>query len=107
MEQTVDARVDEVRTQVIASLKNLDIEQAEHVQLAGQADQLLGPVAEQTFEIVDDEIRDLVMEADVGILDVAWARKQARTEKVTELVQELRQRSTELEDEFDEVLEDE
>lgn len=107
LEQVVDARVDEVRQQVIDELRALEANRAEHLRLATAAERLFGPVAEQTAAAVGSEFRDLVMKADVGILDVAWARKRARTEKVTELVRELRQRSVELDEEFEEVLEDE
>lgn len=107
LEQVVDARVDEVRQQVITELKAVDTHRSEYLALSGRADQLLGPVAEATVSSVGQEFRDLILKADVGILDVAWARKRARTDKVTEMVRELRRRSSELEEEFAEVLEDE
>lgn len=106
LEQSVDARVDEVRKKVLDELRALRGFRAEQTELAGIADNLLGPVAEETMREVGTEFETLVLKADVGILDVAWARKKARTDKVTELVRELRRRSSELEDEFAQILED-
>lgn len=107
LEQDVDARVDEVRRRVLAELRALENHRREYLALATDAEQLLGPIAEQTVESVGSEFGSLVRKADVGILDVAWARKRARSEQVTELVQELQRRSSELESELADVLEDE
>ena len=40
----------------------------------------------------------------LGIIDVAWARKQAETKKVNELIREQQERQNELENEFEDVL---
>jgi hypothetical protein len=64
------------------------------------------PVASRTLESVSQQFRDLVLRADVGIIDVAWARKQVETEKVNDLIKEQRERTQELEEEFADVLKD-
>lgn len=106
LEHVVDARVDEVRKRVLAELSTLQAQRQEYTELVGNADALLDPMAEATVEAVDEELRSLVLRADVGILDVAWARKRERSEKVTEMVRELRTREMELDEEFEQVLED-
>ncbi|MEO1232308.1 MAG: hypothetical protein AAFZ18_25760 [Myxococcota bacterium] len=106
LEQDVEARVDEVRGRVLTELRAIEGQRNEYVGLADRAEQLLGPIAEQTVESVGSEFGSLVRKADVGILDVAWARKRERSDQVTELVQELQRRSSELESELADVLED-
>lgn len=107
LESAVAQRVDQVREQVISELRAIEGERQEQLRLASAAEVFLGPVARQTAQSVGEELQSFVVEADVGILDVAWARKRERTEAVTELVRELRRRSGELEEEFGEVLGDE
>jgi hypothetical protein len=75
------------------------------VALRGETDGLLGPVATQTLNTVAHEFQDLVLKADVGIIDVAWARKQGVTDKVSTVVREQQDRTRELETEFQDVLE--
>ena len=106
LERAVDNEVDKVRQKVIDELRKVETHGDEYQKLAHTSDKLLGPVAAQTVESVGEEFRNLVLKADVGILDVAWARKRAHTDQVTDLVRELRRRSNELEEEFDEVLKD-
>ena len=58
----------------------------------------------RTLAAVGRQFRDLVLKADVGIIDVAWTRKQAETDKVNDLIREQQRRSSELESEFAEFL---
>lgn len=107
LEQAVEERVDQVRQQVLGELRAIEAERQEQQRLASAAEAFLGPIARRTAEDVGEDLQSFVVEADVGILDVAWARKRERTDEVTELVRELARRSGELEDEFGEVLRDE
>ena len=106
LEQAVEARVDETRGKILEVLRAIQADRSEQTQLASAAEGLLAPVAQRTATAVGSELERYVVEADVGILDVAWARKRERTDEVTELVRDLRRRSSELEDEFGEVLQD-
>jgi hypothetical protein len=47
-----------------------------------------------------------VLDADVGILDVAWSRKQVNTDKITEMGRKLGSDRKRLHDEFKNVLKD-
>ncbi len=107
LERMVDARVDEQRKLVLDVLRDLDRDARELGDLRRMSGELLGPVAEATVAAVGRELDQVVLEADVGILDVAWAKKRSHTDQVTELVRELNRRSGELQEEFREVLEDE
>ena len=62
------------------------------------------PVAADSLSAVAAEFNDLVLKADVGIIDVAWARKQGVTDKVSTLVRELQDKTRELEIQFNDVL---
>lgn len=105
LEQAVADRIDEIRTKVLKEFRFLETHRNEHIRLLSMSDRQLGPVAEQTVAWVGEQFKELVLKADVGILDVAWARKRARTDEVTGLVRELRQKANELDSEFEDALE--
>ncbi|MFO0726094.1 MAG: tetratricopeptide repeat protein [Myxococcota bacterium] len=105
MESAVRARVEDLIAMVEAERAKLDGYGQEHGVLRGETDGLLGPVATDTLKTVAHEFQDLVLKADVGIIDVAWARKQGVTDKVSNVVREQQDRTRELETEFQDVLE--
>ena len=72
----------------------------EHAALKATTNDALGPVARDSLAAVVDQFRKLVRKADVGIIDVAWARKQAESNKVNQLVQNQQTQVQELEDAF-------
>lgn len=106
LEQQVQARVDEVRASLAVEAQHLGQYEGEFGDLASTTDQILGPVATKTLGEVEKQFKDLVLQADVGIIDVAWARKQAETKKVNDLIKEQQDRTLELESEFADVLEE-
>ncbi|MBX2810509.1 MAG: hypothetical protein KTR25_01810 [Myxococcales bacterium] len=106
LDQTVEVRVGEIRAKILKEFRLLERLEIEHQRLSQVSDDMLSPIAARTIDKVGQRFRQLVLRADVGILDVAWARKRATTDEVTELVQELRLRSGELDSEFRGVLED-
>jgi tetratricopeptide (TPR) repeat protein len=106
LDAQVKERVDEIRKEIAVEVNRLAQYQVEHGTLTGETDSLLGPVASRTLDSVSQQFRDLVLRADVGIIDVAWARKQAETDKVNTLIKEQRERTQELEEEFADVLKD-
>lgn len=55
--------------------------------LGDEAEDVVGGVAFENFTSVRKRFHDLVLKADVGIIDVAWLRKEEHTSKITELTQ--------------------
>ncbi len=106
LDAQVRDRVDEIRKEIAVEVNRMGQYETEQGELSQETDRLLGPVASRTLESVGEQFRDLVLRADVGIIDVAWARKQVETEKVNALIKEQRERTQELEEEFSDVLKD-
>ena len=104
LDQRVEQKADEVRQAVLAEVRKLSQYEAEHQVLARDTRAMLGPVAQQTLNSVGEQFRDLVLKADVGIIDVAWARKQDQTEKVNTIIQEQQRAVRELELDFADAL---
>jgi tetratricopeptide (TPR) repeat protein len=106
LDAQVRDRVAEIQREVAVEVNKLAEYETEHGTLAGETELLLGPIATRTLDAVGEQFRSLVLRADVGIIDVAWARKQAETDKVNTLIKEQRDRTQELEEEFSDVLKD-
>jgi hypothetical protein len=71
-----------------------------------ESENLAGEVAYRALEEVRRKFYKLVLDADVGILDVAWGRKQLRTKKISELGRKLGKERRRLHEEFKSVLEE-
>lgn len=72
--------------------------------IEGDTRQLLGRIAFDSFARVERQFYDLVLKADVGVVDAAWTQKKERTEAITALENERRGQLKALQDEFAEVL---
>jgi len=72
--------------------------------LEGGTKQLLGRIALQSFTRVGRLFYDLVLKADVGVIDAAWTQKKDRTEAITQLETDKRGQLRELQLEFQDVL---
>lgn len=104
LDRQVESKAEEVRRAVLAEVRRLAEFEQERRRLVVDTRAMLGPVAERTLDSVGEQFRNLVLKADVGIIDVAWARKQAQTEKVNSIIQEQQRAVRELELEFADAL---
>jgi chromosome segregation ATPase len=107
LDQQVEGRVTELKNAIAIEAEHIQKYGAEKSELQASTDQILGPVATRTLNRVGSQFREFVLQADVGIIDVAWARKQAETTKVNDLIKEQQDRTSELEAEFSDVLTEE
>jgi tetratricopeptide (TPR) repeat protein len=76
------------------------------VAVSGDARQLVGRIAFDSFKRVYQQFYDLVLKADVGIVDVAFTRKQDNTNAIQKLSAQKDHELKQLDDEFKEVLKD-
>jgi TolA-binding protein len=71
---------------------------------SGETEDVGGGVLADVLRTTARRFYDLVVRADVGIIDVAWAVKQQHTDKVSRMVREQKREMKLLDDEFKEVL---
>lgn len=100
----IRGRVSELQQAVAREALQVEQLEAVYAEVDANARGLLEPVADQTLVEVDSQLRELLMKADVGLIDVAWARKQAETGRVDAMIRELREQTAELDAEFADVL---
>jgi tetratricopeptide (TPR) repeat protein len=104
LEENVKDEVAQLRRGIAEEVAKLERYNGEHSGLTGESDRLVGPVATRSLSSVGEQFKNLVLKADVGIIDVAWARKQAETDKVNAMLKQAQDRATELETDFADVL---
>jgi tetratricopeptide (TPR) repeat protein len=74
--------------------------------VSSSARNLVGRIAFDSFRRVRKQFYDLVLKADVGMVDVAWTKKQDDTNKIQQLSKQKDKELKSLDDEFKEVLKD-
>jgi len=71
-----------------------------------QTDTVAGSLTYAGFQDVAKRFYEIVVRADVGIIDVAWALKDAKSKEVSRLVRQQKMDLKVLDDEFKEVLQE-
>ena len=99
-------RAERLREQVLAEQAQLEGYGREVVAISTDARDLVGRIAFDSFKRVRQSFYDLVLKADVGVVDVAFTRKQDKTAQIQKLSAQKDRELRQLDDEFKEVLKD-
>ena len=102
----VQRRAERLRDMVLAEQAQLDGYGKEVTNISGNARNLVGRIAFDSFKRVRQSFYDLVLKADVGVVDVAFTRKQDKTAQIQKLSAQKDRELKQLDDEFKEVLKD-
>jgi TolA-binding protein len=104
LDERVEVEARKLKAQAAAERKNLDDYEAALVKLEKESENLAGEVAFQALGDVRDKFYKLVLDADVGVLDVAWSRKMETTRKISDLTRKQGAERKRLHEEFKGVL---
>ncbi len=102
----VRRRGEDIKQKVLAEQRLLQGYGGDVNAVSGDARNLVGRIAFDSFQRVRQQFYDLVMKADVGVVDVSFTRKQDRTSKIQDLSQKKDRELQALDAEFKEVLKD-
>ncbi|HSP80504.1 MAG TPA: tetratricopeptide repeat protein [Myxococcaceae bacterium] len=102
----VERRGKLIRDKVLAEQRLLQAYGDEVATVSNDARHLVGRIAYEGFQRVHQQFHELVLEADVGLVDVAFTRKQDKTEQIQQLSARKDSELRALEAEFEEVLRD-
>ena len=100
------AQSTELNEQLETERDNLGRYARELATLEREAEDVIGHAAYQNFQRVRDRFYDLVRQADVGIIDVAWAEREEHRHRIDLLSQERQSQLNMLDDEFRDVMEE-
>lgn len=106
LQASVAAKAEAIRRQVEAERDKLRGYAGEVDTVSSDARNLVGRITYDSFKRVKKQFDDLVLKADVGLVDVAWTKKQDDTNKIQNLSKQKDRELKSLDDEFKEVLKD-
>lgn len=106
LRERVAARAEKFRATIQGEQALLDGYGREVAQVSGSASDLVGRIAFDSFRRVRQQFYDLVLKADVGVVDVAFTRKQDKTVQIQKLSAQKDRELKQLDEEFKEVLKD-
>lgn len=104
--ERVAAKMAAVREDVLSEQKRVEEYGGISEGLTAETRNLVGRIAYDSFRRVKQSFYDLVLKADVGVVDVAFQQKQDRTLAIQKLAQQKEKELKQLDDEFKEVLKD-
>jgi hypothetical protein len=101
-----ERQIDKMRKLVQAESDRVAGYRAELVSLNDEAEEVIGGVTFANFTNVRKRFYELILKADVGIIDVAWMRKEEHGTRRNELTRNRLNEIKALDDEFHEVIEE-
>lgn len=102
----VRAKGEEIRGKVVAEAKLLDGYGKEVGTVSGDAQQLVGRMAYDSFRRVRRQFYDMVLKADVGVVDTAFTQKQSQTSAIQKVASQKEEELRALDEDFQPVLKD-
>ncbi len=110
-----DQRVDAVLSERVSEMRRVVEEERNKLagyrealgSLTAEAEDVVGTVAFMNFDGVRRRFYDLVLRADVGRIDVAWARREEHRMRIDMLTRERARELQAIDDEFREVMDEE
>ncbi|MCP4677056.1 MAG: tetratricopeptide repeat protein [Deltaproteobacteria bacterium] len=103
VDREADHQVESMRKQVLTERDRVSDYHAELRLLDTEAEEVIGGVTFENFSNVRKRFQKLIVKADVGIIDVAWLRKEEHTSRINELTKGRLNDIKNLDDEFQEV----
>jgi len=106
LEQQVGGRIGDLQKKIDAEAANIATYKLELGKLDGEAQDLVGHVAQRNFGLVRDKLKNIVLRADVGITEQAWEVREEELDRVRNLQTERSRQEQLLDEELKEVLDD-
>jgi hypothetical protein len=106
VDKQVDVRLETVKGYLASEKEELAKATTKLGEVVTESQSLGGGLAQAMFTRVADRFYDLVVRSDVGIIDVAWALKDQKTQAVTKLTNLKNLELRALDEDFKKVMED-
>jgi len=106
LRERVRVKGQEIREKVVAEAKLIDGYGKDVGNVSGDAQQLVGRMAYDSFRRVRRQFYDLVLKADVGVVDSAFTKKQAQTTSIQKVASQKEEELRALDEDFRPLLKD-
>jgi TolA-binding protein len=103
VESEAARQIEKIAREVEAERARVDRYRAELGGLNTEAEEVVGGVTSENFSGVRRKFHDMILKADVGIIDVAWLRKEEHVARSKDLTKERLKEIRALDEEFREV----
>ena len=107
IEASAQRRLGELKQQLLAEKNNLQAANAQLGGIVSESQSLGGGLAFAMLSKATDRFYDLVVQSDVGLVDVAWGLKDQRTSTVSKLINQQKLELKTIEEDFRPLLEEE
>lgn len=104
LNRIVNRKVQDIRRLVDIEKGRVSQYTRELASYTGDSESLAGEIALGNFQRVDGRFNELILKADVGIIDVAWKRKEDRSDRIKQLFEHQSNDLKTLEQNFEGVL---
>lgn len=104
IEQKIDDKVSYFRKILTAERRNLGRYMRVVSTYERDSQSLSGKIGSSQFDLVFNKLSSIILEADLGIIDVAWKKKKQESEKIRKLQQDQRKMLTNLRKNFQSLL---
>lgn len=106
LERAAEERTAELRRQIAEESRRVAEYQEALARLDAEAEDVVGAVTYHNFRLAQRRFYDLVLRADVGRIDVAWAVREEHRMRVETLTRERQRELQALDDDFREITDD-
>ncbi len=106
LQARVDTKAKDLKVMADSEKKRLEAFEKVLDRLEKESENLAGSVAYQTLDELRKQFEHLVLESDVGVLDVVWNKKQEKTREITDMSRKQSLDQKRLYKEYESVLEE-
>ncbi|WP_168210758.1 tetratricopeptide repeat protein [Persicimonas caeni] len=103
MNELVGERTQDLRQDLASERKMLGMLDKEVAHLMGESKAVTAAVAYRGFIGVKRDFRDIIMRGDIGLIDVAWQKKEDMTQRINQLFEDRTAELKTLQESFEEV----
>ncbi len=104
LDLAVSEKYEDLHTRLEREKKIVAAERARYTETKQSVSKTAGDLATTFWDSVYDRIRNLVMDADLGMVDIAWIKKDARSKELSTAIEERKKERDVLEQDFKQYL---
>ena len=104
LDLAVSEKMEDLRVRLDREKQAVAIEKARYLETRADVGKTAGDIAANFWTYVYERVRDLVMDADLGMVDIAWIRKDERSKALNSTIEERKKERDVLEQDFQQYL---
>lgn len=104
LDLAVAEKMEDLRVRLEREKRAVEAEKSRYLTTRSEVSKTAGDIAANFWAYVYGRIRELVMNADLGMVDIAWLRKDERSKELSETIEERKKERDVLEQDFQQYL---